>query len=605
MLGRPFSQSAPGSRKLSSPIHSPAASRSATRSPYAAKEAFKQAADEKCFPEQLTTLGLKPWAARKLYALTSRAKGVPVLLDQSIYINALADSPKDFTEPRRESWPTTRPSPTAGHSCSVAHRLGRCGKAHFYHGGYRSRSGRLRARPESAIERDPASVEEHKNAAQSRRRLEVMASINDPEIAGADKLVGVLGAEVKKMPDDVAARTTYAVATRLARDGKWAEAREVYALLAAQYPGHPLAIEAFHWLTRYHASSEARRRTEIQQKLLITSVGFESLPGAEKVIATGGTSAQATAPRVREDQYRIYSPEAIVQWHQTCLDLEPRMIAFGPAYSRDPSAWLCFLAARRQVGRHNDAITFVRDYFKNTPGAASLQPGVDPWRDCLAAELWMTDRNLMPVQPKPLGVCRLTEVRPLLDGKLDDACWREVKPLQLGVASSAADNPDEVKAFGDSFKTEARFAYDEHFLYIAVSCNHPSGMKIEPVAKRTRDADLSGRDRVDILLDLDRDYQTYYRFQVDHRGCLAEDCWGDKGWNPKYFVAFHSTETGWTAEIAIPIQELTGDRPSHGKTWAANVSRVVPGRGVQTWSGPADDTPRPEGMGLLQFLAEK
>jgi hypothetical protein len=110
---------------------------------------------------------------------------------------------------------------------------------------------------------------------------------------------------------------------------------------------------------------------------------------------------------------------------------------------------------------------------------------------------------------------------------------------------------------------------------------------------------------VDILLDMDRDYQTYYRFQIDHRGALAEDCWGDRTWNPKYHVAFHATDTGWTAEIAIPIVELTGDHPAHGKTWAVNVSRIVPGLGVQAWSGPADTDPRPEGMGLLQFRADK
>ena len=42
-----------------------------------------------------------------------------------------------------------------------------------------------------------------------------------------------------------------------------------------------------------------------------------------------------------------------------------------------------------------------------------------------------------------------------------------------------------------------------------------------------------------------------------------------------------------------------------GRTWAVNVSRVVPGLGVQAWSGPADGEPRPEGMGLLQFRAER
>jgi hypothetical protein len=193
----------------------------------------------------------------------------------------------------------------------------------------------------------------------------------------------------------------------------------------------------------------------------------------------------------------------------------------------------------------------------------------------------------------------------MLDGKLDDPCWQDLKPLSLAVISAAADKPDELKAFGEAYKTESRFAYDDRFLYIAVSCSHPQGQKVEPVAKRTRDADVSGHDHVDILLDLDRDYQTYYRFQIDHRGCLAEDCWGDKTWNPKYIVAFNSTETGWTAEIAIPIIEMTADRPTHGRVWAANVSRIVPGKGIQAWSGPADDTPRPEGMGLLQFRADK
>ena len=207
--------------------------------------------------------------------------------------------------------------------------------------------------------------------------------------------------------------------------------------------------------------------------------------------------------------------------------------------------------------------------------------------------------------PKPIGYCRLTETRPFLDGKVDDPCWANLKPLSLKVIAAASEKPDDIKAFADDYQTEARFAYDDKFLYIAVSCNHPAGKQVPPVAKRNRDADLKGRDRVDILLDLDRDYQTYYRFQIDQRGCLAEDCWGDKTWNPKYSVAFHPTETGWTAEVAIPLIELTGDRPSHGKTWAANVTRIVPGQGIQSWSGPADDEPRPEGMGLLQFRAER
>jgi hypothetical protein len=462
-----------------------------------------------------------------------------------------------------------------------------------------------RAADDGAI--DLTTVEEKKKAAQMRRQMEALAGVKDPELASPEKMLGSLAIELKKMPDEIAARTAYSLASRLAREGKWAEAREVFGVLASQYPGHPQAIEAYRWLVRYHSSSEARRRTEVQQKLLLKNVSFETGEPSRTMTVrpAGGVPSGPAGPTVQEDTYHVYSPEAIFQWHQSCIDLEPKLLAFGPLYSMDPASWLCFLAARRQLGRHTEAVTFIRDYFKHNPGAAAMVPGVDPWRDCLAAELWLTDRNLFSTPPKAVGTCRHAELKPMLDGKLDDACWQDVKPMTLAVTSSAGDKPDEVKAFAEAYKAEARFAYDERHLYIAVSCTHPAGKKVDPVAKRTRDADMTGHDRVDILLDLDRDYQTYYRFQIDHRGCLAEDCWGDKTWNPKYFVAFNPTDTGWTAEIAIPFVELTAERPTHGRAWAANVTRVVPGRGILSWSGPADETPRPEGMGLLQFRADK
>jgi photosystem II stability/assembly factor-like uncharacterized protein len=572
---------------------------------HAAKEAFKQAADPACFPEQIKILGLKPWTAKKLYAQSAGAKGVPVLMDQSIFNPVLADSPRDYAEPATQVLAGDPAVTDRRAFVLLAHRIEGAEKhTSLMEGIVLARGGSAR-RQESAATFDPTALEDKKVAVAARRRLEGLTRVGDPELANADKVLGTLGGELKKLPDDIAARTAHAVASRLAHDGKWTEAREVFGLLAANYPGHPLAIDGFRWMTRYHSSSEARRRTEIQQKLLIKTVSFDVTPGASHVVATGGTVRNSTAQNVHEDQYRLYSPDAIFQWHQACLDLEPKAIAFGPVHSRDPAAWLCFLAARRHVGRHNDAVTFIRDYFKNAPGLANMAPGVDPWRDCLAAELWMTDQNLFPAPPKPLGNCIHTEVRPLLDGKLDDACWRTSKPMSLSVTSCATQKAEGVKEFGSAFPTETRFAYDEHFLYIGVSCSHPSGLKVEPVAKRTRDADLTGRDRVDILIDLDRDYQSYYRFQVDERGCLAEDCWGDRTWNPKYFAAFASSETGWTAEIALPIQELTAERPAHGKTWAVNVTRIVPGRGIQSWSGPAGDTPRPEGMGLLQFRADR
>jgi hypothetical protein len=571
---------------------------------HVAKEAFKQAADPNCFPEQLTTLNLKPWDAKKLYALAADPKTAPVKLDQNVFSTKLNDSPKDFAE--HATRVLAGDAAVTDQRCFVlvAHRLqGAETHVNLMDGIKPLAPGGTARRAAASSYQDPAAVAEKQKAVQLRRTVESLAGVSDPELAGVDKLMAALRAELKKMPDDVAARTAYTIGTRLVREGKWTEAREVFGVLAINYPGHPLAVEGFRWLARYHASSEARRRNEIQQKLTLKNVSFEG--GGGKIAPASGTSTGIGRTAVFEDQYKFYSPDMILKWHTACLELEPKLAGFGPVYSRDPAAWLCFLTARRQVGRFTDADAFVTEYFKHTPGAVTQAPGVDPWRDCLAAELWLANRAAVPVPPKPLATCKLTESRPLLDGKLDDACWKDAKPMALAVTAAANDKPDEMKAFAAEYKTESMFTYDDKYLYVAVKCAHPTGKKVEPVAKRTRDADLAGHDRVDILLDMDRDYQTYYRFQIDHRGALAEDCWGDRTWNPKYHVAFHSTDTGWTAEIAIPLVELTGDQPAHGKTWAVNVSRIVPGLGVQAWSGPADTDPRPEGMGLLQFRADK
>ncbi len=564
----------------------------------AAKEAFKQAADPTCFPEQLTTLNLKPWSAKKLYALSTDAKTSPVKLDQTVFNVKLNDTPKDYAEHATRVLASDTAVTDRRCFVLVSHRLqGAEGHANLMDGITPLMPGGPARRNTGAVWTDPADAAEKKKAVQVRRNVESLAGITDPELGGADKVLAALRTELKKMPDDMAARTAFTIGTRFVREGKWSEAREVFGALAITYPGHPLAVEAFRWLARYHASTEARRRTEIQQKLAFKNVGFEATGGG-KIAPASGTTTNIGGATVTEDNYKFHSPDMILKWHAACLELEPKIAGFGPVYSRDPAAWLCFLTARRHLGKFAEADTFVSDYFKQTPGAVTMAPGVDPWRDCLAAELWLANRTAMPVMPKPLGVCKLTESRPLLDGKLDDECWKSAKSLDLKPLSGA-------KEGGEQYKTESLFTYDDKYLYIAVKCAHPAGKKVEPVAKRTRDADLVGHDRVDILLDMDRDYQTYYRFQIDHRGCLAEDCWGDKSWNPKYHVAFHSGESGWTAEIAIPLVELTGDRPAHGKTWAVNVSRVVPGAGIQAWSGPTDNEPRPEGMGLLQFRADK
>jgi hypothetical protein len=183
-----------------------------------------------------------------------------------------------------------------------------------------------------------------------------------------------------------------------------------------------------------------------------------------------------------------------------------RLDGLGPLFGSDPAIQLCLLAARRQLGQFQEAADWCRRF--------QLGNAAPAWRSAAAAELWLLDHQGPP--PRPVMICWLSPNRPFLDGNFDDPCWEGLHPVVLQNAVG-----DTVK----DYHTEARLAFDEEFLYIAVRCAHPAGGRVPPAKVRKRDADLRAFDRVSILLDLDRDYSTCFHLQVDQRGCVREDCW--------------------------------------------------------------------------------
>jgi hypothetical protein len=223
--------------------------------------------------------------------------------------------------------------------------------------------------------------------------------------------------------------------------------------------------------------------------------------------------------------------------------------------------------------------------------AAQRSGAVDPaWRQCAQLEQWLADPRGVP--PKPVLRCRPASSRPHLDGKLDDAVWQQTEAVPL--RSPLGDD--------GAWPAAVRMAYDRQFLYAAIEVRKAPGLRYDPASgPRRRDADLTAHDRVELCLDLDRDYAKYYRLTVDDRGFTHEDCWGDATWNPTWFVAAASTADGWAAEIAIPLDQLTGTVPEKGTAWAIGLQRIVPGVGLQSFSTPAAVEAIPEGFGCLLF----
>jgi photosystem II stability/assembly factor-like uncharacterized protein len=596
----------------------------------AVQAAFEKAGDAKTFPEQLNGLGLEPWQSAKLYSVCDaspqRQQG-QISLDLTTLALRLQASPREFA--------TGPAALLAGGAVILPERREfRLLAAHVKDAashrelmqGADLPAGGLARRAAADAEEMP---EELVKAIRLRNTLALTAMSDKPAglLNDPNRLLAGIGPMLADMPDDMAASTAFAVANRYVHTGQWSLAREVFLLLIDRYPVHPLAMEGYRWLIRHNSSSEARHRHELGQFLVVESEQHGmpikkgstlgkpgepdgALPGLKMpawksgksqspVSGSGGTVVSPIEDMMhteREKQMFLFAPqEQILQWYQSSLVLEPRLAGFGPLMTSDPSMQFCLQAARRNLGDSQTPQKWYSQFVSRQPDG--------PWRSAALAELWLANRTGAP--PKPVLTCPFTDSRPLLDGNLAEACW-QAKPskLQNAAGDTARDTTKECP-------TEVHFAYDHEFLYISLKCTHPANHYAPPVKPRTRDADLRGHDRVSILLDLDRDYCTCYHLQVDQRGCVCEDCWGDKTWDPRWFVAMHSEPTCWTVEAAIPLVALSSDRISAGRAWACNVVRVLPGRGVQAWSLPAEapeETLRPEGMGLLIFtqnLAQK
>ncbi len=569
----------------------------------AVQAAFEKAGDAKVFPDQLSGLGLSPWHATKVYCVCD-SQPAQVRLDLREIASRLQTTPREFAAaPSALLAGSAVTLPDHRDFRLLAAHIKDAARHHELMQGVELPAGGLARRTiADAGEMPEEMVKAIRQCSTLRALSETPAgALNDP-----NRLLSNIGPMLRDMPDDMAASTAFAVANRYVRMGQWTLAREVFLLLIERYPVHPLAMESYRWLIRHNSSSEARHRHELGQFLVVESEqhGMPIKKGAtlgkpgDPDAAVPGIKMPAWKPGMNKppempelltterdkETFLFATKEQVLQWYQSSLVLEPRLAGFGPLLTGDPSLQFCLQSARRNLGDFQAPQKWYSQFVSRQPDG--------PWRSAALAELWLISRNGAP--PKPVMNCRFADERPMLDGTLADPCWQS-KPSKLQNAA------------GDTVKecpTEVHFAYDHDFLYISLKCAHPSNCYAPPVKPRTRDADLRGHDRVSILLDLDRDYCTCYHLQIDQRGCVCEDCWGDKTWDPRWFVAVHSEPTCWVAEAAIPLVALTSDGITAGRAWACNVVRVMPGRGVQALSLPAEtpeESLRPEGMGLLIF----
>jgi hypothetical protein len=162
----------------------------------------------------------------------------------------------------------------------------------------------------------------------------------------------------------------------------------------------------------------------------------------------------------------------------------------------------------------------------------------------------------------------------VLDGKLDDAVWAKA-PLFDEFWELFPQ--DKVKA---RVRTEARFAYDQAALYVAVRAHDPDPTQLrEPFARR--DNVLADQDMLVLFVDPVGTRKFAHFFRVNPRGSIGDGLYnedtGNEDFSPdiEFEVVTGRFDGGWTAEFRIPFSSLRyGDPPS--STWSVLVFRNYP-----------------------------
>ena len=179
---------------------------------------------------------------------------------------------------------------------------------------------------------------------------------------------------------------------------------------------------------------------------------------------------------------------------------------------------------------------------------------------------------------RPMLRVPLTDSKPVVDGKLDEPCWRDAAttgPLKVtqGVPSSSS--------------TEAFILRDAEHLYVGVICAGKDGVEridrghtssftpgqIAGYAKSEADKLLSAHwagkplapakevECVELLIDSNGDANSYYRIRIMPQGGGQRVCsynepeppWCDPTWQPPFESAVAKGTSAWAAEFALPL----------------------------------------------------
>jgi hypothetical protein len=197
--------------------------------------------------------------------------------------------------------------------------------------------------------------------------------------------------------------------------------------------------------------------------------------------------------------------------------------------------------------------------------------------------------------------CRLCATKPVIDGILDEECWRKA---EAATGFSLLDHRGKATQ-----QTRCMVAYDRKNLYIAFVCLESDLEGIQTHC-HVRDGPIWWDDCVEIFLDVHHTHSSYFHLitnvdgtRFDEVGTVGRPHPNPASWNAAWKVATAVIPGGWSVEIALPFVTLGVSAPKPGAIWGFNAHRQEY-RLIErsSWSETSQSFHEPGNFGHLVFL---
>ena len=210
-----------------------------------------------------------------------------------------------------------------------------------------------------------------------------------------------------------------------------------------------------------------------------------------------------------------------------------------------------------------------------------------------------SQNNLTDSTKKPLRVYHTNRIsfteRPVIDGKLNDACWK------TGEWSGNYTQWIPNDGAQPSQPTQLRILYDDKNMYVAIRAFDNEPKKI--IRKAGRRDEFAG-DMVGVSFDSYHDHRTAFEFDASAAGqkvdlVITNPMNADLNWNAVWYVKTSNEDSAWTAEYRIPLSQLRYSKDSV-QVWGLHSWRWIDRLQQESDWEPQSST----GPGMLYLFGE-